>query len=836
MGGEVRKPVSECLLVVDDVDTSRDLLSRRLRRRGYQVRTASGGKEALQCVAREVVDLVLLDIAMPGMSGYEVLSALRADPETAGIPVIMVTASRHSDRIVEALSRGADDYITKPIDFPVALARIDVQLSRRRTELALRESEERYALAVRGANDGLWDWHLSSNEVYFSPRWKGMLGLQQENVGNHPDAWFSRVHPDDLEQLQAAIQAHRDGLTPHFEHEHRMLHANGNYRWMLSRGLAVQEGGRAVRMAGSLTDITEGKVADALTGLPNRVLVLDRIGRAMERSRRSDGYTFALLFLDLDRFKIVNDSLGHAAGDRLLVEVARRLEGELRSGDTVTRLGSYYSLARLGGDEFAILLEDLQDPEEAVRIAERIGAALQEPFVVQGREVVVTASVGIAFGGPAGQSAEELLTNADMAMYAAKKRGVSGRQVFDARMRSSALDRLKLETDLRKAIGSEQLEVHYQPIIELAQGRVCGFEALIRWMHPRNGTLQPEQFLPLAEETGLIIPVSLWVLRAACGQLARWRREFAALDLTMSVNVSAKHFADSQLVETIRECLAEWDLPGECLHVEIVENDILDDDPNVMRLVDELRALGVLINLDDFGTGYSSLSYLHRFPLDALKIDRAFISALEASGKNEEIIRSILTLGHGMNLKVIAEGIETFVQIGVSVVAALSHAPADLGPVHFGHHPVEHGQPGDRFPLQRFPRLGAVAGHGDLMPGALKCRLEQPAGRLVIFRYQDSHRCRAYGRYYRLLRALREVAVDCGMSPRKGGGRRTCEPSRRRRSGDCAALLRRQMVHHEQRKLQAGRHAGLVEDMSHVTLDRVFADAECRCDVLVRAP
>ena len=568
----------ESLLVVDDIDDNRDLLSRRLRHRGYTVQTASDGKEALQCLAREVVDLVLLDIAMPGMSGYEVLSALRADPKTAGIPVIMVTASKDSDRIVEALSRGADDYITKPIDFPVALARIAVQLSRRRAVLALRESEERYALAVRGANDGLWDWHLPSDEMYFSPRWKGMLGLHQD-VRPHPDEWFSRVHPNDLEQLQAAIQAHRDGLTPHFEHERRMLHTSGNYRWMLSRGLAVQDGGRAVRMAGSLTDITEGKVADALTGLPNRLLVLDRISRAIERRHRSDGYTFALLFLDLDRFKIVNDSLGHAAGDQLLVEVARRLERELRSGDTVTRLGTFYSLARLGGDEFAILLEDLQDQEEAVRIAERIGTALQEPFVLQGREVVVTASVGLAFGGSAGQSPEELLANADMAMYGAKRRGVNRRQVFDAGMRSSALDRLKLEADLRKAIESDQLEVHYQPIVELNQGRVSGFEALIRWMHPHNGMLQPEEFLPLAEETGLIIPISLWVIRVACRQLARWRREFPVLNLTMSVNVSAKHFADSQLVETIRERLAEWNLPGESLHVEIVESDILDNAP-----------------------------------------------------------------------------------------------------------------------------------------------------------------------------------------------------------------------------------------------------------------
>ena len=655
-------PDSECLLVVDDVDDNRVLLSRRLTRRGYRVLTASSGKEALECLAREHVDLVLLDIAMPGMSGYDVLTALRADPKTSGVPIVMVTADQESDSLVEALGRGANDYITKPINFPAAFARIGEQLSRRRAELALRESEERYALAVRGANDGLWDWNLTSDTIYFSPRWKGMLGLQHDELAGHIDDWFSRVHPEDLDGLQAAIQAHRDGVTLHFECEHRLLHASGQYRWMLSRGVAVRDEGRAVRIAGSLTDITVRKEADALTGLPNRVLVLDRVIRAMERGQRIKGFTFALLCLDLDRFKVVNESLGHAAGDHLLVDVAGRLERELRAGDQALP-GSYSSLARLGGDEFAILVEDLRSREDAIRIAERVGAALQEPFAVQGRELVVTASVGVAVCDSHGQSPEELLANADMAMSVAKRGGGNRQQVFDTQMRSAALDRLRLEEDLRRAMASDELAVHYQPIVNLELGQISGFEALIRWEHPRDGTLQPEEFLPLAEETGLIIPISLWVLREACARLARWRREFPTLRLTMGVNVSARHFASSQLGDAIRECLAECDLPGESLHVEIVEQAILHCSPDVIERVKELRAQGVSINLDDFGTGYSSLSYLHRFPFDALKIDRGFVSTLKASGEHEEIIRSILMLGRDMNLQVIAEGIETPTQV-----------------------------------------------------------------------------------------------------------------------------------------------------------------------------
>ncbi|MDA1185964.1 MAG: EAL domain-containing protein [Acidobacteria bacterium] len=652
----------ECLLVVDDIDDNRDLLSRRLMRRGYQVVTASGGQEALHLLAHARVDLVLLDIAMPGMSGYDVLTALRADPKTAAVPVIMVTAAQDNDSLVEALGKGANDYITKPINFVAAFARIEGQLSRRRAELALRESEERYALAVHGANDGLWDWQLTSDTVYFSPRWKGMLGLQPDEVVGRVDDWLSRVHPEDLEGLQAAIQAHRDGVTLQFEHEHRLLNANGRYRWMLSRGVAVRDAGRAVRMAGSLTDITARKEADPLTGLPNRALVLDRVARAMERRRRPGGCAFALLCLDLDRFKVVNETLGHAAGDQLLVEVARRLERELRSGDMALQR-SYSSLARLGGAEFAVLVEDLQDRENALRIADRISGALEDAFVLHGRELVVTASTGLAFCESEGQSPEELLANAGMALSSAKKRGGNVRQVFDERMRSSALDRLRLEEDLRRAMDSDELVVHYQPIVDLTLGQVSGFEALIRWEHPLDGTLQPEQFLPVAEETGLIIPMSLWVLREACRQLARWRREFPALNLTMGVNVSAQHFGNSQLGDAILECLAACELPGESLHVEIVEKSILHCSPDVIGRVAELRAQGVSIELDDFGTGYSSLSYLHRFPFDALKIDRGFVSTLEASGENEEIIRSILMLGRDMNLRVVAEGIETPTQV-----------------------------------------------------------------------------------------------------------------------------------------------------------------------------
>src|SRR5439155_26321597 len=334
------------------------------------------------------------------------------------LPVIMVTVRSQSDDIVNALNLGANDYLTKPIDFPVALARIGAQLSHKRAEEALRESEERYALAARGTNDGLWDWNLVANVVYFSPRWKIMLGYQDNEIGDRPEEWFDRVHDADRERVKQEIVAHQQGLTPHFESEHRMLQKDGTFRWMLSRGLLVRDAsGNPVRMAGSLTDITEGKVADPLTGLPNRLLFIDRLGRLLEHTKRRKDYVVAVLFLDLDGFKLVNDSLGHLIGDQLLVAVANRLVKCLRTTDTVTRLEDAFTLARLGGDECAVLLDRLNDPSDATRVAARLMKELTSPFYVDEKEVFTSVSIGIALSNATYEQPEDVLRDADTAMY-----------------------------------------------------------------------------------------------------------------------------------------------------------------------------------------------------------------------------------------------------------------------------------------------------------------------------------------------------------------------------------------------------------------------------------
>src|SRR6266566_752471 len=432
------------LLIVDDNEMNRDMFARRLERKGYVVGLAENAQELLQRVKQDAVDLVLLDVEMPEISGLDALQKLRECYSAAELPIIMVTAKTQSDDIVKALDLGANDYLAKPIDFPVAVARIGTQLSHKRAQEALKESEERYALAARGSNDGLWDWSLSANIVHFSPRWKAMLGYEEGEIGDRPGEWFDRFHDADRERVKEEIDAHQKGLTTHFESEHRVLHKEGSFRWMLSRGVAVHDSsGSGLRMAGSQTDITEGKVSDPLTGLPNRLLFIDRVGRLVKHTKRRKDHLFAVLFLDLDGFKMINDGMGHLIGDQLLLGVANRLEKCLRSTDTVARLGETFTVARLGGDEFTILLDDLKEPADANRTADRLMKALAPPFLLAGKEVFTSISIGITLSNTAYEQPEDMLRDADTAMYRAKSLGKARYEVFDADMRASVMARLQ---------------------------------------------------------------------------------------------------------------------------------------------------------------------------------------------------------------------------------------------------------------------------------------------------------------------------------------------------------------------------------------------------------
>src|SRR5437879_6552800 len=650
------------LLIVDDNEMNRDMLARRLERKGYVVGLAENAQELLQRVKQDAVDLVLLDIEMPEISGLDSLQNVRECYSAAELPIIMVTAKTQSDDIVKALDLGANDYLAKPIDFPVAVARIGTQLSHKRAQEALKESEERYALAARGSNDGLWDWSLSANVMYFSARWKAMLGYQEGEIGDRPEEWFDRIHDADRERVKKEIAAHQKGLTPHFESEHRVLHKDESFRWMLSRGVAVHDtSGNVLRMAGSQTDITEGKVSDPLTGLPNRLLFIDRVGRLIKHTKRRKDQLYAVLFMDLDGFKMINDSMGHLVGDQLLLGVANRLETCLRSTDTVARLGETetFTVARLGGDEFTVLLDDIKDPNDAKRAADRMMKALVAPFILGGKEVFTSVSIGIALSNSAYEQPEEILRDADTAMYRAKSMGKARYEVFDADMRASVMARLQLETDLRRALERGEFRNFYQPIVALVSGEIAGFEALLRWQHPTRGLLGPIEFIPVPEETGLIRELGWWNLREACRQLSEWKAQSDSyLNFTMNVNLSAKQFLQPNLVEEIRELIRELAFSPETLKLEITETTVMIDPIATAKMLQQIKSMGILLAIDDFGTGYSSLSYLHRFPLDTLKIDRSFISGVGHAGEGMEIAQTIMPMAKNLRLDVIAEGVE----------------------------------------------------------------------------------------------------------------------------------------------------------------------------------
>lgn len=547
-----------------------------------------------------------------------------------------------------------------------------VALGQSRLLSALRESEARYALAVRGANDGLWDWDLSTNRVYFSPRWKALLGYRESEVGDQPQEWLDRVHVSDQAQLKAALDAHLQGRSDHFESEHRMRHADGSLRWVLCRGLAVRNDlGHALRMAGSLADIHERKLVesrllhdalhDALTGLPNRALFVDRLGQTIAIARRQCDYHFAVLFLDLDRFKVVNDSLGHLCGDRLLVELSNRLRACVRPQDTV---------ARLGGDEFAILLTSLDQLDIAIRAAERIQSALEAPFNVDGHEFTITTSIGIAFGTPEYARPGDVLRDADLAMYRAKELGRNCYAAFDRSFRERVIAQLHLERDLRRAMERHEFFLVYQPIVDLATGRVASFEALVRWHHPERGLVNPTEFIPMAEETGTIIPLGEWILREACQQMMVWlqaapwmRFPGTAQQLTVSVNLSARQFTQPNLARLIESTLAETGLPPQHLKLEITETVVMADAKTAEALLRKLRDRGIQLSIDDFGTGYSSLSYLQRFPIDTIKIDRSFVTRSPAQESNWSIVRAIIALAESLGMDTVAEGIETIEQV-----------------------------------------------------------------------------------------------------------------------------------------------------------------------------
>lgn len=644
-------------IVESNQNIAQDIIS-KLEGLGYVVAGQSNrGELAIQRIGEILPDLALVDIHLNGqIGGIAVAKQVNSEFD---IPVIFISTQSDTLTLQNSLPAQAYGLIIQPFETQDLKSNIVLALYKHKMTQQLRESEERYALAVRAANDGIWDWNLNTNEIYYSTRWKEMLGLNDSEIGTDPMEWFDLIRLDDQKQVQANLVSHLKGLTSHFECEYQIKHKNGTFLWVLSRGVAVKDAkGTVYRMAGSQSDITARKLAeerlahdalyDALTELPNRVLFLDRLQNRLERTKRQPGDLFAILFIDLDRFKVVNDSLGHALGDQLLITVANRLKQCLRPEDTISRLG---------GDEFAILLDRVHDIVDTHRVADRIKSKLITTTVLGSVERSPTASIGIVIFNQNYTMPEELLRDADSAMYRAKALGGNQYQIFDNSMHTSAIQLIQLEGDLKHAVERKEWLVYYQPIYSLANGKPVGAEALIRWLHPRRGILMPKDFIHVAEEIGVIIQIGEHVLRTACAQANAWRTE-KHLDFWVSVNLSSRQFLDANLVDKISEILTETGLPGNGLRLEITENVAIQNIEYTNKIINRLEEMGVQTSLDDFGTGYSSLSYLKNFPLKVLKIDQSFIRDIKQNEKNESLIIAILSMARSMGLEVVAEGVE----------------------------------------------------------------------------------------------------------------------------------------------------------------------------------
>jgi len=692
------KTTSSLILVVDDEELVRIFAREALEQAGFEVCEASNGSQALeQCISRHP-DLIVMDVVMPVMDGFSACSKLRESAEGARVPILIMTALDDADSIARAYEHGATDFIAKPMNATILGHRVRYMLRGSVTLNALLRSEARLGLAQRIAKIGNWEWHPSTGRFTASPELCRLMGISQQDFGGTKEAFLQIVHEEDRDRVGQTLNAIVDERKP-CDIDHRILLPNGeDFTVNLQAEAVFDDQLRAVTIVGTAKDISERKRSereihrlayyDSLTGLPNRVLFKDRLTQALAHARRYQS-TLAVLFLDLDRFKVINDTLGHNVGDLLLKQAADRLTDSVRHSDSIGRSiekEETHELARLGGDEFTALLTNIRDPQDAGAVARRIFEALARPFLIDGHEISVTASVGIAIFPTDGDSVDLLLKSSDIAMYHAKDQGRNNFQFYSGTMNALAAERLEMENDLRKALERHEFIVYYQPQVDIRTNRIIGAEALVRWCHPHRGMLLPAEFLPVAIETGMIRKLDQEVLFVACRQNKAWQ-DAGHTPIRVSVNVSNSFFHRASLTSAVARALQKTHLGPDYLELELTESITMRQVETSITMLQELRAMGVRLSIDDFGTGYSSLSHLQRFPLNMLKIDQSFVLDVTRNTANASITRAIISLAHSMGLSVLAEGVETDEQLAI-----LREQGCDEAQGHFFGRPM----PGDQ--------------------------------------------------------------------------------------------------------------------------------------------
>ena len=662
------------VLVVDDDLPSQKLMEMCLRPRGHEVVACGSAELAWDLFQREEFGMALVDWWLPGMDGIDLCRKIRSHPRGEQMFLLVITGNTGPDAVRHALAAGADDYIAKPVDVELMATRVSVaehQLAQRllvqQAREALQSSEERYALAAQGSKDALWDWDLTSDRIYISPRWSDLVGSSGHSTHPRAESWLGRIHPDDRPRVERAIEEHLAAERSHFTAEYRIRHDEGHYVWLLTRGLAVRDrSGKPYRMAGSHSDLTGRAVHDPLTELPNRALLLERISNAIETNRRRGESPFAIYFIDVDRFKLINDSMGHSVGDTVLVTVAQRLRECVRPGDCV---------ARLGGDEFVVLAEQIHDQSDAVRVAERIQQALSQPIEAEGGEVLVSGSIGVVMGDQGHDKPEDILRDADTAMYRAKAGGRARYEIFDPAMREESVERMQLVTDLRRAIRRREFLNYYEPIVRLDNGKLVGFEALIRWHHPSRGYVAPREFLPLAREQGLYPAIAAWFVEEAAAQLQEWRETWGErLELRMTANLESVRIIDADFANELRDVLERTGLAPELLTLEFPESDVVDAPEETVRRLGEIGLLSTEFSVDGIGPSIEGLVRVEMLPVRQLKLDGRFVTRLASQPETVSELQQLQKFATRIGAVVCAAGIDSERQR-----AALVRAGCEIG-------------------------------------------------------------------------------------------------------------------------------------------------------------